>query len=1028
MTDGEFKHNLERFAKFLDRTYEDQFTEYATLKAEIAVTDEPVPWSKRKSLKYRPVTEGERWGGIWQSAWLHLTGTVPKAWKGQPFALRLNLGGEALLFEDDGTPHWSFTDYSVFFENYRKDTYRFAKPAKGGEKLDLWVEATSNHLFGAILQEEPHATRNTAPEGTVNPVITHLRVALFNEELYHYRIEFENLRTLLAGYYQPTDYRAKRLMAILNRACDAYREDPARAALARAELKPALQCKAADSALTVTAVGHAHIDVGWLWPVRESIRKAARTYASQLLLMDRFPGYVFGGSQPQLYAFVKENYPALYQRIKKRVKEGRWECQGGMWVEADCNLTSGESLVRQFLHGKNFFMDEFGVDVRNLWIPDVFGYAATLPQIIKLCGCNSFVTQKISWNQINHFPFNSFRWKGIDGTEVVTHFPPENSYNSGMLADGLAKAQDNYNEAGVHNEFLCLYGIGDGGGGPKEDYVERAVLNQDLDGVPHVKMGRAQDFLDRLVAQQDALPVWSGELYLEMHRGTLTTQARTKRNNRKLEQRLALAEFILSSLPAKDYPREVLDRIWKKLLLNQFHDILPGSSIVRVYQVTEKEHTECLAEAAKLVANAGKKLLKKDADAVTFVNTLSTDYTRPIELPADWAKAKVTLDGKAVPTQVEKDGRVFALATLPADSWTTLKRVAAKAAPAAKADAKLVLENDVVRYEFSQDGRVVSAKCAKTGAALLAGEGNVLNLYADFPTTYDAWDVEVWLQKEYIESAHATAKAVRESGAVRSALRFRLAIGNSTIEQEVSLAPGSARLEFHTVVDWHEERKMLRVLFPTPVQTTEATYDIQYGYLKRPTHANTSWEAAKFECCGQRYVDLSDTQNGVALLNDCKYGHRIQGSTIELGLLRSPKFPDYHADQGRQEFTYALLPHQGTLVDANVGTQAAQLNREPWRFDGLAGAIEAPVSVTGQGVSLEVLKRAEKSDALVVRIVETLGQHSTGALRLAKSAKLKKVTVTNAIEWTDEGELKPGKDGAYPLDLKPFQILTLKLQ
>ncbi|MBQ4479512.1 MAG: alpha-mannosidase [Victivallales bacterium] len=263
---------------------------------------------------------------------------------------------------------------------------------------------------------------------------------------------------------------------------------------------------------------------------------------------------------------------------------------------------------------------------------------------------------------------------------------------------------------------------------------------------------------------------------------------------------------------------------------------------------------------------------------------------------------------------------------------------------------------------------------------------------------------------------------------MRSTLRFKLAIGNSTIEQEVSLAPGSSRLEFHTVVDWHEERKMLRVAFPTSVLTSEATYDIQYGYLKRPTHANTSWDAAKFECCGQRYVDLSDTQNGIALLNDCKYGHRIQGSTIDLGLLRSPKFPDYHADQGRHEFTYALLPHRGALVDSNVGIQAAQLNREPWRFDGLAGQIEAPVSVTGKGVSLEVLKRAEKSDALVIRIVETLGQHSTGTLKLAKSAKLKKVTVTNAIEWTDEGELKPGKDGAYALALKPFQILTLKLQ
>jgi len=338
------------------------------------------------------------------------------------------------------------------------------------------------------------------------------------------------------------------------------------------------------------------------------------------------------------------------------------------------------------------------------------------------------------------------------------------------------------------------------------------------------------------------------------------------------------------------------------------------------------------------------------------------------------------------------------------------------------------LENDVVRYEFNEDGRVISAKCTKTGAALPIGEGNVLNLYADFPTTYDAWDIEVWLQKEFIESARCTEKPVREVGPVRSTLRFKLAIGHSTIEQEVSLAPGSSRLEFRTIVDWHEERKMLRVVFPTSIRSTEATYDIQYGYVKRPTHSNTSWDAAKFECCGQRYVDLSDTQSGVALLNDCKYGHRIQNGIIELGLLRSPKYPDYHADQGRQEFTYALLPHDGALVNSDVILQAAQLNREPWCFESMAGAIEAPVTVAGKGISLDVVKRAEKSDALIIRIVETLGQHSTGTLRISKTANVKKVVVTNAIEWTEEGELKPDEEeGVYSIALKPFQILTLKL-
>ncbi|MCQ2397577.1 MAG: glycosyl hydrolase-related protein, partial [Lentisphaeria bacterium] len=738
-----------------------------------------------------------------------------------------------------------------------------------------------------------------------------------------------------------------------------------------------------------------------------------------------------GGSQPQLYQFVKDNYPALYEKVRKAVKAGRWECQGGMWVEADNSLPSGESLIRQFMHGKNFFMDEFGVDVRNLWLPDVFGYNGNTPQLCRICGCSTFLTQKLSWNNINTFPYNTFRWQGIDGSEVVTHFPPENNYNSSQDAASLAAAQDRYQEAAVCSEFMSLFGIGDGGGGPREDFIEKSVIASDMEGLPRVKMGFAQPVLDRMEAMKDRLPVWRGELYFEKHRATLTTQARTKRNNRKLEQRLLQAEFINALLPAKKYPREALDRVCKTLLINQFHDIIPGSSIKLVYDNTQKEHAECLTTLEKLINRAGKALFKANENALTFFNSLSTDYTRPVELPKAWAKGTVrTADGKAVPTQVESDGRVFAKVTVPSDGFLTLLRNPKNGkAVSTKCDGRLVLENDSVRCEFAKNGQLKSAVDKLLDVETLAAPGNVLGMYADDPADYDAWDLDPWYRKQYLCEAKAAGEAVRECGPVRSVIRFRLTIGNSEIDQEAVLASDGAAVEFNTQVEWNEGRKMLRVAFPTNLNAAEATYDIQYGMIRRPTHTNTTWDSVQFEVCGQRYADLSDCQRGFAIMNDCKYGHMIRDGIVELNLLRSPKWPDYTADLGHHAFTYAIRPHQGTVVQAPIYTGAAQLNREPWRFDGFeANGAEAPVAVSGEGVSLEVVKRAEKSDDIIVRIVETRGMKTTGSLRIAKSCKAEKVFATNAIEWTEEGEFMADQSGAYNFSLNPFQILTLKLK
>ncbi|MBR2905275.1 MAG: alpha-mannosidase, partial [Lentisphaeria bacterium] len=536
-------------------------------------------------------------------------------------------------------------------------------------------------------------------------------------------------------------------------------DNPDNAEKCRDVLKEILSYPAIKSAHTAYAVGHAHIDVGWLWQVRESIRKAARTFASQLRLMEEYPDYVFGASQAQLYSFVKEHYPELFEEIKKRVREGRWEIQGGMWVEADGNLISGESMVRQFLHGKNFFMDEFGFDVKNLWLPDVFGYSAAMPQIIKKSGCDYFLTQKLSWSQINTFPHNTFIWQGIDGSSVLTHFPPENNYASKLAPSLLMVAQSRFKENGFLDHFLSLFGVGDGGGGPSDEMLEMGNREKNWEFTPKVKFSRADHFFEKLSKDAGKLEKWTGELYLEYHRGTLTSQARTKRGNRKCEQMLAATEFILSHLPLTKYPLKELDQCWKTLLLNQFHDIIPGSSISEVYEQTEKDHAHILEKCRQLLTKNAKNLFKKDENALLLVNTLSSSYNNCIELPASWLDYCITDEnGEKVMVQKEKD-KLIASVNLPGNSFTTLYKGKKKkekdcfisGEEEKRKNIHPVLENDLIRYEFTMDGELKSAFDKEEKRELLSAPGNILSLYHDRPNSYEAWDIDLYYPKELVD-------------------------------------------------------------------------------------------------------------------------------------------------------------------------------------------------------------------------------------------------------------------------------------
>lgn len=1004
----------EQFQKKLENLF---FRDALPLKAEFRKSTLPVPYAERQNGEFHPIQPGERFGNRMENAWFHVTGTIPEAWRGRRVALRLNFGGETLVYDESGVPLTGLTSSSVFFKKYVKEYLFLDSPYP--ERIDLWCETVAMTLVGQA-------------EGSGTGICSHLEIGWIDDDLWKLKWEFQLVKEL-AGLAPGA--RSHRAVMALDESITLFNGDAANAHLAREPLKRILSLHADDGEWTTCAVGHAHLDVGWLWPVSESIRKATRTFASQIRNLEQYPGYIFGASQAQLYAFVKEYAPELFRKIQKKVAEKRWEVQGGMWVEADCNLSSGESLIRQFLHGKNFFKDEFGVDVKNMWLPDVFGYSAALPQIIRKSGCDSFLTQKISWNQINTFPYHSFRWRGIDGTEVLTHFPPENTYNSWLRAGSLATARDRYNESAAVPEFMTLFGMGDGGGGPKEDHLEIAVRSESLPGVPRVKFGRADEFFARLETVADRLPEWSGELYLEMHRGTYTTQSRTKRNNRRCEQMFAQIEALWSCLPYEEYPSAELDRMWKSLLCKQFHDILPGSSITEVYEITEREHAQLLSDGEKLIEHAAEKLFKPEKESLTVFNFLSYPYSIPVELPPDWCGHQVLdADGNSIPVQTEHD-KCWGLCDFPADSFTVLRKGASLSNQANPKSESLVLENELIRYEFNADGQLLSAFDKTLQTEVIAdGVGNLLNCYRDDSLMFDVWDIENYYRNGKPVPARGISAKRLADGPVRQVLEFELKIGeNSTIRQQVVLTANSKRLDFISEADWHEAHRMLRVSFPLAYHADEACCDIQYGYVKRPTHTNTSWDAARFEVCAHRYVDISEGDRGAALLNDCKYGWHLERNLLDLALMRSPHAPqlpdggiDHEpeeiTDQGLHSFTYSFLPHEKTLVDSGVIAEAACLNRKPLIFSGIPEN-EFPIRlVEGSGVSLEVVKKAEKEDVIVIRLVETDGTHSAATLSVHGSA----LRETDLMEW-GQGEIYSVVNERITLKFHPFEIRTFKV-
>ncbi|BDZ49167.1 putative glycosyl hydrolase [Frondihabitans sucicola] len=962
------------------------------------VPDEPVPFAEAVGQAFTPFSVGTPWSKPWGTTWFHVTGTVPAGWgvDGTSLELLVDLGfstrqagfqAEGLVYRPDGSIVKAIEPFNGYVPLDLRE----------GDTVDLFIEAASNPDIGGNYFYIPTPLGDKATAGT-DPIYTVSRIDLVERDVDVYELERDTWSLLgLMRELEPSLPRRAEILRALERVCDVVDPDDVAgtAHLGREALTAVLASPAYASAHSVTAVGHAHIDSAWLWPVRETIRKCARTFSNVLQLMETDPDFVFACSSAQQFWWMKQYYPELFERIKVRVAEGRFVPVGGMWVESDTNMPGGEALARQFVHGKGFFLREFGYEPKEVWLPDSFGYTAALPQIVKASGSDSFLTQKISWNDTNRMPHHTFLWEGIDGTRVFTHFPPSDTYNSDLSGADLARAQRQYAEKGVSNVSLALFGWGDGGGGPTREMLAAAKRTRDLEGSPRVHFGSPKSFFDEAKATLPQPSVWSGEMYLELHRGTYTSQANTKQGNRVSEHLLREAELWSSTASARgliEYPYDALESIWQTVLLQQFHDILPGSSIAWVHQQAEENYRRIAGELEAIIATAQKALAGTGDSAVVF---------------------------NAAPVTAAGVGPLGAAV------------VAAPELVVPLADAGgFTLANESVSAHFDAAGLLVSFVDATSGRDLVApGEAaSLLQVFRDTPNQWDAWDIDVHYRHNRTELR--TPTAVEVSGSV---LEVTHEYNASRIVQRYWLAEGSSELQIETEIDWHEHEKLLKLAFPLDLRTDQASSEIQFGHIKRPTYTNTSWDYARFETIAHRWVHVGEPGFGATVANGSTYGHDITRATRDDGgtttlvresLLRAPQFPDPSADQGVHVLRTALGVAPGVLDAAASGYR---LNLPTRTVAGASAEGVAPlVTVSSPSVFVEAVKLAEdRSGDVIVRLYEAQGARAETSV--AVGAALESAWTTDILE-RELGNPAWQAGDTISLSLRPFEVVTLRVK
>jgi len=992
---------------FKDNVESKIYKKIGMLSMDAWVTKEPVSFEEKTSGRKISLKIDETWGELWDCAWFNFKGIVPKVAANEKVVLLIDINGEACIFDEFGCPIQGLTNINSEFDfslgKPGKRVVDFLSSAQGGEIVDLWADAGCNDLFG-----------NCKDSGKISEA----HIAIFNEELKDLYYDIEVLKELMEQLPEDSARHQKILFSLVEAFKVMKNYCHSEVKKAREILALELNKKAGDESLRISAIGHAHIDLAWLWPLRETMRKGARTFSTVLSNMDKYADYVFGASQPQLYVWIKEKYPKLYEKIKEKIAEGRWEAQGGMWVEADTNLSSGEALVRQLLYGKKFFREEFGKDMKVLWLPDVFGYSAALPQILKKADIDYFMTIKLSWSEYNQFPHHTFLWEGIDGSQILTHMPPEGSYNSSAAPRAIITAEKNFKDKGVSEECLLLFGIGDGGGGPGEEHLERLKREVNLNGLLPIKQEQSIEFFNRIEKDASKYKTWRGELYLEKHQGTYTTQAKNKKFNRKME--FALRELEYASVLAwmagkKEYPQSEIEIIWKEVLLYQFHDILPGSSIKRVYDESLERYKYLLNHTEELTRSAYESFigenhknsqvaidtLSKANRGVSIINSLSWDRSEWMNINGNWVNVEVNGMNVKQISQANIQEKKFKVSIRNNE-----------------------MENDILKVTFNEDGSLNSLFDKELSRETLSAPANILTVYEEIGG--DAWDFSPVCYEKPQDGFKLRSSKLALDGP-RAIIVQIYEYNESIVQQKIILTQGSRRVDFITRVDWKESGKMLRTSFPVNIYTNEVSCDIQFGNIKRPNNDNTSWDMAKYEICAHKYVDLSENNYGVALMNDCKYGYRVKGNVMDLNLLRSTSSPGTYADLGVHEFTYSLFPHYKNHIEGRVVQNSYELN-VPLKVISsnklyLNEAKTSFINVDNENIIIEAVKKAECSDDIIVRLYECSG--SSMKTNISFGFEVKDVQIVNLLENAIES-LQFDKE-SIELRFKPFEIHTLKI-
>ena len=1004
-------------------------------------TDEFFEKLNRGDIDFKPFTLGGEWGTTWGTVWFRLTGTVPAGYpKGKPLELILDLGWyphscgghiEGLVYRADGTAIKAVHPLNYWVPFMDAEGNAQVPVAEDGS-FTLYLEAASNPL---LLGVPPFIETELGDHATGKPdepyVFKSADLAEFDERYENYSVDLDVVSSLME-FADKQSPRYWQLAKALQRSLNAYDErNPESVEAARAALAGVLAKPANASAMNVSAIGHAHIDSAWLWPVRETRRKVARTVSNVLALMDEDPDFTYAMSSAQQYAWLEEEHPDLFARMKRRIEEGRFIPVGGMWVESDNMIPSGESLVRQITFGRRYFKEHLGVAPRGIWLPDSFGYTGSWPQIARRAGFDWFLTQKISWNDTTKFPHHSFMWEGIDGTRILTHFPPSDTYCSWMSMHELMYSQRNFLDKDLSRNAILLYGFGDGGGGPTREMTARVRRDHDLAGAPKIEFGTPDQLFDRVRKDivddaQGETPVFKGELYLELHRATLTAQQDMKRGCRQEESMLRVTEYLCAAARIKNpdyvYPREELDRIWKTLLLNQFHDILPGSAIAWVHRQARTEYARDIARLNEIALEAGRAIAVVEPDDATITDAVIAPYSR---------QACETWVVRPASSRAEAGTASMARVAVTHDGDT------------------IVLDNGRLHVRIEADGTVSSIVDQRTNRELVPA-GTRLGRYEmlkDEPFHWDAWDIQrdAFLTANALsEASIASVDETANGGAVVHAVTRAKGV---EIRTGIALRPGSATLDFTADVDWHAVEQFLKVDMPVTVQAVNAQYECQYGLVERPINKNTRSDDAKFESCTHRFVRIADADYAAAVVNASTYGSDVspihadtahgtgRGTMVRLSLLSAPLYPDPRTDQGAHSFAWSLV------ADADMNAvldEAARLNSPViGELPDLAPLVSL-TDVTGT-IVLDWVKLADDgSDDLIVRLYEAAGGNAAAALRLDAALADAKASVqeVNLMEEPElDAELPRALAGDEPMpadgavvSLAPFQLTTLRIR